>query len=156
MGTREVVFIEGEASLHPRWLAVVSLVAARGIHCDMTTGGRGVTEAMAQRLADAGLSQMSLSIDGLQDTHDILRNLRGSYTAAMNTIGHGRAAGMTMTANTQVNRLNMPEIEPLGEALFHAGVAAWQVQITGPIGPPQTCRSVCGAVRRRCRQSLRR
>ncbi len=134
MGTREVVFIGGEAYLHPDWLDIISMVAAHGIHCGMTTGGRGVTAAMARRAADAGLSQMSLSIDGLEGTHDLLRNMRGSYASAMNAIAYGREAGMTMTANTQFNRLNIPEIEPLAEALFDAGVAAWQVQITGPMG----------------------
>ena len=134
MGTKEVAFIGGEAYLHPKWLDVVRIVADHGIFCGMTTGGRGVTADLAHKAREAGLRQMSLSIDGLQATHDTLRNLRGSHRAAMAALRHCADAGITPTANTQFNRLNLPEVEELGQSLFDAGAKAWQVQITGPMG----------------------
>lgn len=134
MGTRECVVIGGEAYLHPRWLDVVAALHEQGIRVLMTTGGRGLTAERAQQGKAAGLSQVSLSIDGLRETHDTLRNLRGSFDAALRAIGHARDAGLEVTANTQFNRLNLPEVEALADVLIEAGVSAWQVQITGPMG----------------------
>ena len=37
-------------------------------------------------------------------------------------------------ANTQINRLNLPELEDLLEALLGVDIQAWQVQLTGPMG----------------------
>jgi radical SAM protein with 4Fe4S-binding SPASM domain len=133
-GTHEVAFIGGEAYLYPRWLEVVRAVRARGIRATMTSGARAMTAAVAKAAAEAGLQGVSCSVDGLQATHDTLRNVKGSWRAAIDALGHIGAAGMTPMANTQVNRLNLPELEDLAEVLLAAGIRGWQVQVTGPMG----------------------
>lgn len=134
LGAREVVFIGGEAYLHPGFVDIVRVAADAGLRCGLTTGGRGLTAELARRAAEAGLKQVSVSVDGLGPTHDRLRNLRGSFDAALRAIGHARDAGLIVSANTQFNRLNLAEVEELAEVLFDAGARAWQVQITGPMG----------------------
>jgi radical SAM protein with 4Fe4S-binding SPASM domain len=134
MGTRQIVFIGGEAYLFKPWLKVVEAASAKGILATMTTGGRQMTQTLATAAADHGMRAVSVSIDGLRATHDTLRNLNGSWDAAVAALGHIRSAGMQPQANTQWNKLNLPEIEALGDLLFDAGVRAWQVQITGPMG----------------------
>lgn len=134
MGTKEVAFIGGEAYLAPRWLEVVEKVTELGIYASMTTGGRGFSATMAKAAHRAGLKQISVSIDGLAATHDTLRNLRGSHAAAMAAIDNAQAVGIAATANTQFNRLNLPEVEELAASLFDKRIRAWQVQITGPMG----------------------
>lgn len=134
MGTREVAFIGGEAYLNPDWLTLVRAVRAAGIRATMTTGARALDAAMARAAAAAGLQAVSVSVDGLEATHDRLRAVPGSFRAAMAALGHIRDAGMTPFANTQWNRLNLPEVEALGDLLIGAGVRAWQVQVTGPMG----------------------
>ncbi len=133
-GTQEITFIGGEAYLWTRWLELVRAVADRGIRPTMTSGARQLSASVAQAAADAGMQAISVSVDGLEATHDRLRNLKGSHRAALAAIGHIAAAGMEPYANTQFNRLNLAEVEPLGEQLFDAGVRAWQVQLTGPMG----------------------
>ncbi len=134
LGTREVVFIGGEAYLHPRWLDVVAHASSRGIRCLLTTGGRRFGPEVAARAAEAGLAQVSVSIDGLEATHDHLRAVPGSFRAALETLSNARDAGIGTTANTQFNRLNLPEVEDLATALLDCGIEAWQTQITGPMG----------------------
>ena len=132
-GTREITFIGGEAYLHPEWLGFVRGAVERGIRAALTTGGRGVSE-LAEQAASAGLSAVSVSIDGLRDTHDTLRAVRGSFDRALEAVEAVRAAGMASYANTQINRLNLGELDELFALLMGAGVQAWQVQLTGPMG----------------------
>jgi radical SAM protein with 4Fe4S-binding SPASM domain len=134
LGTREIVFIGGEAYLHPQWLEIVAAATGYGLRCGMTTGGRRFTPELAQRAAEAGLRQVSVSIDGLPETHDHLRAVPGSFDAAIATLRSARAAAIGVTANTQFNRLNLPEVEALADRLLAEGIEAWQVQITGPMG----------------------
>ena len=134
LGTREVVFIGGEAYLFPQWLEVVEYASQQGIRCLLTTGGRRFSPALAQRAAAKGLAQVSVSVDGLEATHDELRAVPGSFAAALATLRNAKAAGIGITANTQFNRLNLPELERLAEVLLAEGIEAWQVQITGPMG----------------------
>ncbi len=133
-GAREVVLIGGEAYLHAGVHAVIARLRARGIVPVMTTGGRGLDEARAQGLAEAALARASVSIDGLAPTHDLLRGSPGSFEAAFAALGHLRRARVEITANTNVNRANRGELEALYQRLRSAGIRAWQVQLTAPLG----------------------
>jgi radical SAM protein with 4Fe4S-binding SPASM domain len=134
MGTREVVLIGGEAYLHPAFLDVIRALAAAGIRPSMTTGGRGITPALATAMAAAGVRLVSVSIDGLAATHDLLRAGRGSFDRATAALAALRAAGIEIAANTNINRLNLGELEELYEHLRGCGVVGWQVQLTVPLG----------------------
>jgi radical SAM protein with 4Fe4S-binding SPASM domain len=134
MKTREVVLIGGEAYLHDGFLDIVRALRERGVGAAMTTGGRGVTAELAAAMAEAGIENVSVSIDGLEATHDRMRNARGSYAAATAALGHLRDAGIHTASNINLNRLNQQDLEPLYEELRELGIGAWQVQITAPLG----------------------
>jgi radical SAM protein with 4Fe4S-binding SPASM domain len=134
LGTREVSLIGGEAYLHPGFLDVLAALRAAGIAANMTTGGRGLTAELAAAAAQAGLRAASVSIDGLEPTHDLLRATRGSFRAALDAIAHLRAARVQVGCNTTLNRLNSSELESLYEALKAAGIRGWQVQLMVPLG----------------------
>jgi len=135
MGAREVVLIGGEAYLHPGFLDVVRALREAGVRPSMTTGARGITPESAQAMVDAGLRTVSVSVDGLGPTHDLMRASKGSFAQAMQAMAWLRAAGVEqLSANTNVNRLNRNELEPLYEVLRDQGVRAWQVQLTTPLG----------------------
>ena len=134
LGTREITFIGGEAYLYQQWLSVVEAATKAGIRCGLTTGARQLDATMARAAADAGLASVSVSVDGLQSTHDTLRAVPGSWSACMRALGHIADAGMSPLANTQFNQLNLPEVEELAAILHGRGVRSWQVQLTGPMG----------------------
>ena len=81
-----------------------------------------------------GLQSVSVSVDGTEGSHDALRGVRGSFDAALQAIGHARAAGLQVSANTQIGRANVRDVPPLFDRLVSAGIAAWQVQLTVPMG----------------------
>ncbi|MCA9658873.1 MAG: radical SAM protein [Myxococcales bacterium] len=134
MGTREVVLIGGEAYLHPGFLAIIRALKAAGIRPELTTGGRGITPELAAAMREAGLYSASVSVDGLEEAHDLIRKAPGSHASAVAALGHLRAAGLRITANTNINRVNKGDLEGLYALLREAGVRGWQVQITAPLG----------------------
>jgi radical SAM protein with 4Fe4S-binding SPASM domain len=134
LGVEEVTLIGGEAYLRDDWLDLVRAIRSAGMRCTMVTGGRGFSAERARGARDAGLQSVSVSVDGARGTHDLLRGVRGSFESAVAAIAHARAAGMQATANTQIGRANAPDIPELLERLVEAGIAAWQVQLTVPMG----------------------
>jgi radical SAM protein with 4Fe4S-binding SPASM domain len=100
----------------------------------LTTGGRGLTPERAAAAKAAGLRSASVSIDGLAETHDALRGVRGSFDAALRAIENLRAAGIPVSANTQIGRANLREVPALFERLVAAGIHSWQVQLTVAMG----------------------
>jgi len=134
LGTREVTLIGGEAYLRSDVYELTEHLAKAGIRVTMQTGGRGLTAARAQRLRDAGLAAVGVSVDGTAAVHDTLRASPGSHAAALRAIEHARAAGMLVSSNSQINRLNMHELPAIAAELEAAGVSVWRGQITVPMG----------------------
>lgn len=134
MGTDEVVLIGGEAYLHDGFITITQALRDANIRPTITTGGRGVTRAMAEEMAAAGMARVSVSIDGLEERHDRMRALKGSFRAATDALDFCREAGITPAANTNFNRLNMGDLEGLYEHLRAHHIQAWQIQITTPLG----------------------
>jgi nif11-class peptide radical SAM maturase 3 len=133
-GIREITLIGGEAFLRHDWLDIAREINRKGMLCSMTTGGYGVSRETAQRMKDAGIAQVSVSIDGLPSTHDHLRGKVGSFHFAFKTMEHLKNAGVSFGTNTQINRLSAPELPLIYEKIREAGAVAWQVQLTVPMG----------------------
>ena len=134
LGTREVVLIGGEAYLRSDCEELIGALVACGIQAVMQTGGRALTTERARRLAQAGLSAVGVSVDGPALVHDKLRGNLGSHRAAIRAIDASREAGMAVTANTQINKLNAHLLRETAAELRAHGIGAWQVQLTGPLG----------------------
>jgi radical SAM protein with 4Fe4S-binding SPASM domain len=102
--------------------------------CSTTTGGRGLTPEKVAEAKAAGLMAVSVSIDGDEATHDRLRGVAGSYRSAFAAMRAAREQGLRLSCNTQINRLSMPIFGDILEAIAAAGVKAWQIQLTVPMG----------------------
>jgi radical SAM protein with 4Fe4S-binding SPASM domain len=134
LGVMEVSLIGGEAYLRDDWCRIVARIRERGMTPLLTTGGRGLTREIAVEAARAGLASASVSIDGLEPTHDRLRGVAGSHRAALAAMKHLAGAGVQVAANTQINRLSMPELPAVLETLIAHGAHSWQIQITVAMG----------------------
>lgn len=134
LGVKEVTLIGGEAYLRPDWLDIIRAVRAHGMDCTMTSGARGLDAERAARAAEAGLMSCSVSLDGLDETHDALRGVRGSYRAAVAALGHLRRAGVPVSVNTQINRRSFTQLPRLLDVLIEERAHAWQLALTVPMG----------------------
>lgn len=134
VGIKEVTLIGGEAFLRPDWLEIASAINREGMRCTMTTGGYGISLETARKMKEAGIVTVSVSIDGLEETHDRLRGKKGSWKYAFKTMSHLREVGIKFGCNTQINRLSAPEFPLIYEHIRDAGAVAWQIQLTVPMG----------------------
>jgi nif11-class peptide radical SAM maturase 3 len=134
VGIKEVTLIGGEAFLRPDWLEIAQAITEAGMICGMTTGGFGITLETAQKMKDSGIKVVSVSVDGLEATHDRLRGKPGSWQWAFKTMSHLKAAGIYFGCNTQINRLSAPEFPQIYTRIRDAGIFAWQIQLTVPMG----------------------
>ncbi|MEM6290342.1 MAG: radical SAM protein [Myxococcota bacterium] len=134
MGVGEVVLIGGEAYLRNDFLLIVRRIRELGMSATMTTGGYGLTKARAEALVEAGIESVSLSIDGLQASHDLVRNTKDSWNHAFRALRYLRDAGAGVAVNTQINAYTQTELLDLLEVIAAEGVHSWQLQITVPHG----------------------
>ncbi len=134
LGCREVALIGGEAYLRPDLHEIIAFLAGRGLRVGMQTGGRALTKERALRLREAGLTALGVSIDGPREVHDLLRGNAGSHDAALRALDAGREAGLVLSSNMQVNRLNWRRIRETYAEVRARGIEAWMLQLTVPMG----------------------
>ena len=134
LGCREVTVIGGEAYLRKDWVDIIARIRDQGMDATMTTGARNLTEERVKAAADAGLQGVSVSIDGIEETHDRIRGVHGSHRAAIEAIHRLKAHGITVGCNTQINALSWKQLPSVMETIIGAGATHWQVQLTVAMG----------------------
>lgn len=122
IGTKVVVFTGGEPLLHPDLPALVARARARGMAVNVTTNGI-LLDRHLDALVDAGVDSLSISIDGLPDTHDRLRGQPGAYARAWRQLLRARMGGRVgLSVYFTVTNENVRELVPVYEAARAVGV----------------------------------
>ena len=134
LGVKEVDLIGGEAYLRSDWNIIASEVVKSGMACCLVTGAFNLNEATVEKAASAGISQISISLDGAESVHDRLRGIPGSWRRAVKNSEHVVAAGITLSVNSQVNRLTMPDLPRLANVIVDIGAVSWMVILTAAMG----------------------
>lgn len=104
----------------------------------MVTNGLAMTQYKLNRLIDAGLHSITVSIDGLEDNHDWMRGVEGSYKKALGAIEMITKTNLTHDAVTCVNRENISQLPQLKERLISIGLKRWRLFTVFPVGRAAT------------------
>ena len=105
----------GEPMLYPDFFELMGEAKDMGFRWGMTTNGTLITREKARLLRETGMVTVSVSIDGLEKTHDRQRGLPGGYRLAMEGIQNLIDVGgfKTIQVTTVINHSNIDELAPL-------------------------------------------
>ena len=129
-----VVLTGGEPMLHPDFFEIAALVKAMGFNWGMTTNATLIDDAAAEKLKQTGMSTVSVSLDGMESTHDELRQQKGAWRQALRGIEALQKAGFEPQVTTVLHQGNFDELEPLYELLCDMGITSWRPINVEPIG----------------------
>lgn len=139
-GCRCVNLTGGEPLLRRDWPRLARALADLGLSVTVISNGLLVDEAMIARMVDAGVTAASISLDGLREAHDTIRQpptpaaTPSRYDAALAALERLAASPLRTAVITQVHKRNVDDLERLYELLAGVGVDAWQVQLAMPLG----------------------
>jgi len=89
----------------------------------LITHGAMLTVDRAHSLWDAGINQFNISLDFLDDRHDLARGIPGLSSRILSTVADMRAAGIDgIRFNTVIKRSNVGELIPIVQAAQELGV----------------------------------
>lgn len=123
----------GEPLIRDDWEAIAREGVRRGLAVNLVSNGTLVDDRVAGRLADAGLANVGVSLDGPEAIHDAIRG-PGSFRAAVRGIGQLRAAGMPVAVLATVHRLNLAWLESLRRLAIDLGASQIRFQLGKPMG----------------------
>ncbi|MGW7272535.1 cytosylglucuronate decarboxylase [Streptomyces sp. NPDC054864] len=150
-GVGYVRFTGGEPLMHQDVVELVRAGADAGMKMSMITNGMMLPKK-APQLADAGLAQVIVSLDGgSAATHDVYRRSPGMFDNGLRGLRDAAALGVLPRVNTVVGPHNYTEMPDLQKVLTEAGVEQWELSalklersITYP--DPDHVRAICDPI----------
>lgn len=126
----------GEPLLRKDFFDILGYAHALGYHWGMTTNATLITPDVARKLSDCGMATVSVSIDGLPESHDRFRGVKGAYALAMRGVQNLLDVGtfQHVQITTVVNHENIGELDALFEIMRGLDIDSWRVINLEPIG----------------------
>ncbi|HOK39293.1 MAG TPA: TIGR04133 family radical SAM/SPASM protein [Bacteroidales bacterium] len=130
-----VVLTGGEPTLIKDLEECGRQIRNQGFPWGMVTNGFTLTEERFQNLLNAGLGAVTLSLDGLEENHNWIRENKKSYTRAVNSLKIiSKAPNLVYDVVTCVNKRNINQLEEIRQLLLYHNVKAWRLFTIAPIG----------------------
>ncbi len=124
----------GEPLMHPDFFEIAGLVRSMGFYWGMTTNATLIDEETAMRLREVGLSTVSVSLDGMEQSHDSLRGQKDAWQRAVRGLQNLQKAGFKPQVTTVLYQDNMDDLDPLYALLCKLGIESWRIINVEPIG----------------------
>ncbi len=124
----------GEPLLHPDFFEIAKRIRSMGFSWGMTTNATLIDEETAFQLRQTEMSTVSVSLDGLEYSHDLLRGQTGAWRLAVRGLQSLQKAGFKPQVTTVLHRGNINELEPLCALLCDMGIDSWRPINIEPIG----------------------
>ncbi len=134
LGTRTITLSGGEPLLRKDWRELAARIKQDGVLLHMVTNGYLVTPAVAADMARLQFDHVGVSFDGVEATHNYIRQRADSHARALQAMDHMRAHDVRFCAVTQVSNLNLAELDTVHATLVEHGCRVWRIQMTTATG----------------------
>ncbi|MDR2802011.1 MAG: TIGR04133 family radical SAM/SPASM protein [Prevotellaceae bacterium] len=130
-----IVLTGGEALVRKDLEEIGRQLYVREFPWGLVTNGMLLQEQRLQLLLQAGLRAVTVSLDGLEQSHNWLRSDARSYQQAFHAIQMlAKLPDVRFDVVTCVNWKNFGELPQLKELLWQTGVKEWRIFTIFPIG----------------------
>ncbi len=109
-GSPVILFSGGEPLLRADLLDLAERAIDRGLRAVISTNGTLIDKRMAGRLKKIGLSYVGVSLDGMRETHDRFRGVKGAFESALEGIRHCQEAQIKVGLRFTMNRRNAMDV----------------------------------------------
>ena len=130
-----VILTGGEPLMRDDIFEIASYGTQKGLRMVMAPNGTLITEENAEKMKQAGIERVSISIDGAtRESHNNFRQMEGAFEGAMRGIEIIKKAGIEFQINSTVSAVNLKEIEAIQELAIKLGAVAHHIFLLVPTG----------------------
>jgi MoaA/NifB/PqqE/SkfB family radical SAM enzyme len=154
MGARYFELFGGDALLRPDVLIPLTahIKTIPGSNCDLVTNCNLMTERTAKGLVAAGIDEIWISIDGVEEDHNLVRGRDKTFSKVEKTIGwvreaRGPSGRPQLHANTTISNLNYSTFDKVLAYADRMGMDFNHLEYVGEFWDELLDRSVVEGVR---------
>jgi len=101
----------GEPLMHKNIYEILEYAKSRGIQVALSTNGTLIDEEVAGRLKEIGVDYVGVSLDGMKETHDFFRGVKGAFEKAVEGLLNARDAGILTGVRFTLTKYNLRDVE---------------------------------------------
>lgn len=132
--TTRVIFTGGEPLLRDDIFELIATAKELGLLVTLATNGLMVIDHK-EELRETPPDAIFTSIDGLDEMHEQVRGVKGSFKRTIESIGFLKEVGVKdIMVNTVVTDSNIDTLDKLGQKIFQAGTSFWRLSPAMPVG----------------------
>ena len=109
-GAPVVLFSGGEPLMRHDLIQLAEHATKQGMRAVISTNGTLITREKAKELKDVGLSYVGVSLDGIGETNDRFRGLKGAFNLALQGIRNCQAEDIKVGLRFTINKRNFQDI----------------------------------------------
>jgi len=113
LGCRRVILSGGEPTLRKDWREVSRIFDDLDMEVSLATNGTRISDEVAQFLGSLKHCTLSISLDGGEEVHDLLRGARRAYRRTLRGLQSLQTAGVSFDLNATISRTNLSEVAQL-------------------------------------------
>lgn len=125
----------GEPLIRQDLFEVMKFANQLGYHWGMTTNGILINDVVISKMKEAGMTTISISLDGLEQSHDAFRGVK-SFGKIIENVKKLKEAKFLnyLQITTVVNKSNINELEEMYQKMAELGIDSWRILNMDPIG----------------------
>jgi Fe-coproporphyrin III synthase len=116
-GSPVILFSGGEPTLRKDLPELAAHAREKGMRAVISTNGTLLDRDLATRLKDVGLSYVGVSLDGIRETNDRFRGVRGAFDAALRGLHNCQEEGIKVGLRFTINKQNVSDIPAILDLL---------------------------------------
>ncbi|MFH2011853.1 MAG: 12,18-didecarboxysiroheme deacetylase [Pseudomonadota bacterium] len=109
-GTPVILFSGGEPLMREDIFQLAKHATEKGMRAVISTNGTLITREVARILKSIGLSYIGVSLDGMMETNDRFRGVKGAFNAALTGIRNCKEEGIKVGLRFTINKRNVHDI----------------------------------------------
>ncbi len=122
LGVTIISFSGGEPLVRKDFFEITSYAAEKGLYVAVATNGTLINEEMAKKMKEHGIRYVQISLDGMRETHDAFRGIKGAFDRAVEGIKNCVKEGFFVNVSMTVTRFNYNEVSKVIELCEELGV----------------------------------
>ncbi len=132
------VITGGEPLIHKDLLTITKHIQKKGYRWGMVSNGMVLNSERFKLLTESGLYSITISLDGLENSHNKLRNSKISYQRVLNALDIiGKSNFQYKDVITCVYPDNLYELDKIAKILIEKGITSWRLFRIFPSGRAQ-------------------
>ena len=112
----------GEPMMREDIIELIAHARSKGLHVSLSTNGTLIDGETAEKLAEAGVDYVGVSLDGMENTNDRFRGLRGAFQKAMEGLENAASAGILTGIRFTVTKFNLNDVPDVIDLLVEREV----------------------------------